>query len=249
MDLSLTSSGLLAIALLTIGIGALAKGITGVGLPILAVPALASFTSVEEAVVLMVLPGFAANVWLVVTHRKWAVLRHHGRFLLLGVAGGVIGTWLLFILDDRWLKLILAVWLGVYLIQYFSVRSFDRYFTGRSALGPLLGLAAGTIQGASGISAPIVAPYFHAHGLVKEGYAFATAFTFLLFSGAQIISMAKMNLLTGDRITIGLIVVVPTLLFVQLGIRLGRNISEKTFGRILLTLFVAMELKLVFDIV
>ncbi len=44
-------------------------------------------------------------------------------------------------------------------------------------------------------------------------------------------------------------VVVPTLLFTQLGIRLGRNISEKTFGRILLTLFVAMELKLVFDIV
>ncbi|MCH8227935.1 MAG: hypothetical protein IIC63_05935, partial [Proteobacteria bacterium] len=48
---------------------------------------------------------------------------------------------------------------------------------------------------------------------------------------------------------IGLVVVVPTLLFTHLGIRLGRNISEKTFDRILLTLFVAMELKLVFDIV
>ncbi|MFB3078462.1 MAG: TSUP family transporter, partial [Lysobacterales bacterium] len=137
MDLSLTSSGLLAAALLAIGIGALAKGITGVGLPILAVPALASLTSVEEAVVLMVLPGIAANGWLVVTHRKWAVLRHHGGFLLLGLAGGVFGTWLLSSLDDRWLKLILAVWLGVYLIQYFSVRSFDRYISGRSALGPL----------------------------------------------------------------------------------------------------------------
>jgi len=249
VDLSLTSPGLLAIALLTIGIGALAKGVTGVGLPILAVPVLASFTSVEEAVVLMVLPGIAANVWLIVTHAKWAVLRHHGGFLLLGLAGGVFGTWLLSILDDRWLKLILAVWLGVYLLQYFSVRSLDRYFGNRSALGPLLGLAAGTIQGASGISAPIVAPYFHANGLVKEAYAFATAFTFLLFSGAQIVSMIKMNMLTGNRIAIGLMVVAPTLLFTHLGIRLGRNISERTFDRILLTLFVAMELKLVFDIV
>lgn len=248
MDLSLISPGLLVAALLAIGIGALAKGITGVGLPILAVPVLASFTSVEEAVVLMVLPGIAANGWLVATHRKWAVLRHHRGFLLLGLVGGVFGTWLLSILDDRWLKLILVVWLGIYLIQYFSGRSFDRHLGGRRGLYPLLGLAAGTIQGASGISAPIVAPYFHANGLVKEAYAFAAAFTFLLFSGAQIAAMIKMNLLTTNRLTIGLIVVVPTLLLTHLGIRLGRNISEKTFHRILLTLFVAMEFKLVIDI-
>ena len=248
MDLGLISFGLLATALLTIGIGALAKGITGVGLPILAVPVLASFTSVEEAVVLMVLPGVAANGWLVATYRKWSVLRHHAGFLLLGLAGVVLGTWLLSILDDRWLKLILAIWLGVYLIQYFSRRSYDRYFSGRGALGPLLGMAAGTIQGASGISAPIVAPYFHANGLARESYAFATAFTFLLFSIVQIAAMSKVDLFTSERLAIGLILVVPTLLFTHLGIRLSRNIHEQTFHRILLALFVAMELKLVIDI-
>jgi hypothetical protein len=221
---------------------------TGVGLPILAVPVLASFTSVEEAVVLMVLPGIAANGWLVITHRKWAVLRDHRGFLLLGLAGGVLGTWLLSILDDRWLKLILAIWLGVYLLQYFSRRSFDRYFSGRGCLGPLLGITAGTIQGASGISAPIVAPYFHANGLVRETYAFATASTFLLFSAAQIGAMSRLELLTPERLMIGLIVVVPTLLFTQLGIRWSRRISERAFHNILIALFVAMELKLVIDI-
>ena len=129
MDISLISLGLMALALFAIGIGGLAKGITGVGLPILAVPVLASFTSVEEAVVLMVLPSIAANGWLVITHRKWAVLRDHRAFLLLGLAGGVTGTWLLSILDDHWLKLILAIWLGVYLLQYFSRRSYDQYLS------------------------------------------------------------------------------------------------------------------------
>jgi len=38
VDLSVISVGLLAAAMLAIGVGALAKGITGVGLPILAVP-------------------------------------------------------------------------------------------------------------------------------------------------------------------------------------------------------------------
>ena len=248
VDLSLISVGLLASAMLAIGIGALAKGITGVGLPILAVPVLASFTSVEDAVVLMVLPGVAANGWLVVTHRKWSVLRDHRGFLLAGLAGGIFGTWLLSILDDHWLKLILAIWLGIYLVQYFSRRSYDRYFSGHGGLGPFLGAAAGTIQGASGISAPIVAPYFHANGLVRETYAFATAFTFLLFSTAQIAAMSRLELLTNERLTIGLMAVVPTLLFTQLGIRWSRSISEKTFHSILLALFVVMEFKLAIDI-
>lgn len=248
MDSSLISVGLLASAMLAIGIGALAKGITGVGLPILAVPVLASFTSVEEAVVLMVLPSIAANGWLVVAHRKWAVLREHRGFLLFGLAGGVLGTWLLSILDEHWLKLILAIWLGVYLLQYFSKQSYDRYFSGRGGLGSLLGVTAGTIQGASGISAPIVAPYFHANGLVRETYAFATASTFLLFSFAQIAAMSRLELLTTERLMIGLIAVVPTLLFTHLGIRWSRSISERAFHNILLTLFVVMELKLVIDV-
>lgn len=247
MDLSGITLSLLLVVL-AIGFGALAKGITGVGLPILAVPVLASFTSVEEAVVLMVLPSVAANGWLVATHRKWELLREHRRFLVLGLAGGLIGTWLLSILDDHWLKLILAIWLGIYLIQYFSKRSYDQYFRGQNGFDSVLGMAAGTIQGASGISAPIVAPYFHANGLVREYYAFASAFTFLLFSGAQIAAMYRLDLFTTERMTIGLIAVVPTLVFTQLGIRWSRSINEITFQRILLALFVAMELKLIVDI-
>ena len=248
MDMSVVSVGLLAAAMIAIGLGALAKGITGVGLPILVVPVLASFTSVEEAVVLMVLPSIAANGWLVATHRKWAILHDHRGFLLLGLIGGVLGTWLLSILDDHWLKLILAIWLGVYLLQYFSRRSYEHYFSGRGGLASPLGFVAGTIQGACGISAPIVAPYFHANGLVSETYAFATAFTFLFFSAAQFATMSRLELLTPERLMIGLIVVVPTLLFTQLGIRWSRSISERAFHNILIALFVAMEFKLVIDI-
>ena len=60
--------------------------------------------------------------------------------------------------------------------------------------------------------------------------------------------MFSLELLTTERLTIGLMVVVPTLLFTQLGIRWSRSISERTFHNILLALFVAMELKLVIDI-
>ncbi|MDA0706393.1 MAG: sulfite exporter TauE/SafE family protein [Proteobacteria bacterium] len=248
VDFSLISIGILAAALVTISIGAFAKGITGVGLPVLAVPALASFTSVEEAVVLMVLPGIASNSWLVFTHRKWTILREHRVFLLFGLVGAGLGTWLLSFLNDHWLKVILAIWLGVYLLQYFSKRSYDHLMRGRGGSGSLLGMAAGIVQGACGVSAPIVAPYFHANGLIRETYAFATAFTFLLLSGAQILTMSNLALLTPDRLSIGLVAVVPTLLFTQLGIRWSRKIDDKAFNNILLTLFIAIEFKLLFDV-
>lgn len=250
MDASLISVGLLLAFMLCVSIGAVVKGITGFGLPLLTVPALASFTNVEEAVVLIVLPVIAANLWLVGTHRKWSILRPHYGFLLLGLTGCVLGTWLLSTVDDHWLKLALATWLGFYLLQLFSRRSYDRYFSAHGhASRSLLGFAAGTIQGATGVSASIVAPYFHANGLVRETYVFATAFTFLLFSGVQIATMSRLDLLTPERLMIGLALIVPTLLFTQLGIRLSRRVSEKVFHQILVTLFVAMELKLVIDIV
>jgi len=249
VDVEFVNWGFLAGALIVICAGSLLKGMTGVGLPILAVPLLASFTSVEEAVVLMVLPGLASNGWLVLTHRKWPILRDHYQFILGGITGGLLGTWLLATLDDRILKMILAAWLGVYLVRHFSAGLSPSVFGRRGWVGTGLGLAAGTIQGASGISAPIVAPYFHASGLVRDNYAFATASAFLLFSGAQIAGMNGMHLWTEQRLVTGLIVVIPTLVFTHIGIRFSHRISDRAFNGVILALFIAMELKLIVDII
>ena len=82
MDLSLVNTGLLLAVLAAISLGALLKGMTGLGLPLFAVPALAVITSVEEAVVLMVFPSLGSNLWLVVSHRQDRhLLREHLPFL------------------------------------------------------------------------------------------------------------------------------------------------------------------------
>jgi uncharacterized membrane protein YfcA len=248
MELALDSYVLVAAALLAIALGSIFKGITGVGLPIVAVPMIASFTSVADAVVLMVLPGLAANFLVILTHRKWHLLKQHWTFLVLGFVGGFFGTWLLSVMGDRALKLMLAIWLGVYLVQYFGRRSGDHVFNIPRWLAGVLGVSAGTIQGAMGISASIVGPYYHANGLARETYAFMTAFTFLLFGIAQFSAMSQVALLTPDRLAIGAIAIVPTLLFTQLGIRWSRRISEKNFNLVLIVLFILMEIKLVADI-
>ena len=249
MDLSLVSPALWLAVLAAISVGGLLKGMTGLGLPLFAVPALAAITSVEDAVVLMVFPSVGANLWLVINHRRYRnLLREHLPFLVTGFLGGLLGTGLLVLISDRGLKLLLVIWLGLYLILYFSNRSSLKLFGASRKSGYPLGLAAGTIQGSTGISAQVVAPYYHARGLAPEAYAFAVAFTFLLFSVSQITAMTNLHLLTVNRIQLSLIALVPSLVFTRLGISLSRKISIAVFNKFLLATFILMEIKLIMDI-
>jgi len=250
MDLSLVSTELLLAVLVAFSAGALLKGMTGLGLPLFAVPALAAITSVEEAVVLMVFPSLGANLWLVVSHRQYRhLLREHLPFLVSGFVGGFLGTGLLLLITDRGLKILLVIWLGLYLLGYFLKPAALGIFGANRKTGFPLGLAAGTIQGATGISAQVVAPYFHSRGLVREAYAFAVAFTFLIFTIAQITAMANTDLLSPDRVKLSLLALIPALFFTRIGISLSGKISMTTFNRILIAVFIAMELKLIVDIV
>ncbi len=129
MDLSQVSPGLWLAVLAANSLGGLLKENDRAGLPLFAVPALAAITLVEDAVVLMVFPSVGANLWLVMNHRRYHnLLREHLPFLVTGFIGGLSGTGLLVLVSDRGLKLLLVIWLGLYLIRYFSNRNSLKLF-------------------------------------------------------------------------------------------------------------------------
>jgi uncharacterized membrane protein YfcA len=250
VELASINIWLIAGALVVISFGSLVKGMTGLGLPLFAVPAIATITSVEEAVVLMIIPGLGSNLWLVTNHRRFAtMLRKHVPFLVAGFLGGLAGTFLLVVVDDRWLKLLLAGWLALYLIQYALGDALRAVFQARGAAAALVGGTAGTIQGATGVSAHIVAPYFHGRNVPPEAYAFLVAVSFLVFSVAQLSAAASTDLFTSQRLLVGFIALVPTLFFTRLGIGLAGRISNTVFQRSLIVIFVVMEIKLLADVV
>ncbi len=249
MEMIALSPDLVVVALLAISTGALIKGMTGLGLPLIAVPAIAAYTSVEEAVVLMIIPTFGSNLWLVGTHRRFAsLLSGHRPFLVAGFIGSIFGTFALAAIDDRWLKLTLAAWLMLYLLQ-FAFGNFLRHVfqaTGRAAAA--VGLTAGAIQGGTGVSAHIVAPYLHGRNLSAEGYAFLIASSFLAFSFAQLVTASGTQLLTPERLALGMIALIPTLVFTRIGVAFAGKISMAFFQKLLIGLFVLMEIKLIADV-
>ena len=250
MELIPDNAGLLLAILAAISLGALFKGMTGLGLPLFAVPAMAMLTSVENAVILMIIPGIGANLWVVYSRRQHSnLIRKHYRFLIAGFFGGLLGTTLLHAVSNRTLKIFLAIWLAVYLIQYFSGNKGQSLFQGRGPLAYVIGLIAGTTQGATGISAQVIAPYYHDRSLQSSQYAFIVAFTFMVLSTAQMTGALTNDLLTEERLRLSLIALVPTLIFTRIGIGLADKISIETFNKILLVVFFLMEIKLIADVI
>ena len=87
-----------------------------------------------------------------------------------GTAGAVLGTSLLESLDPDILSLSLAGMIGLYILVYFLHPSLHLTPATTRWTSPPVGAAAGVLQGATGISGPLISTYLHGFRLEKEVY-------------------------------------------------------------------------------
>ncbi len=226
--------------------GAFVKGVTGSGLPLIGIPFMASFLGVEHAVVVMLVPSTVANAWIVWSNRAAAGrARHLLPLFTLGAVGTVAGTWVLVSFDDRWLSLGLASMIIAYAVVFLTKPDlqFTRGFTDR-ANAPV-GLAAGALQGATGVSGPLIATYLHGIRLERDTYLFAITALYGTFGTVQIFALLGLGSFTLTRFWQGMATLIPLAFALPLGLRVARTISHRAFELSVLTLLVVVALKLV----
>jgi len=237
----------LAIIVAALGLGGLTKGLTGVGLPLVAIPMMASFWPVERAVAVLVLPGIVANGWLMWTHREAARgLPFLPVVIVTGLVGAVGGSWLLSALDNRILALVLAFWAGLYLINLGINPRFAISPNVARRLAIPVSLIGGITQGATGVSAPVYGTYLHAQRLPQKTYVFAITAIFQALAAAQLVALWQFGVFTAERLIEGTLALVPVLVCVPLGIRLGRRIGRALFDKLIIGLLIAMEARLLY---
>jgi hypothetical protein len=238
----------LVVIVAAIAVGAFIKGATGGGLPQIAIPVMAVFLGVEHAVVVMAIPGVVANGWLVWSHRAEA---RHTRdlpaMLAAGVVGAVVGTMLLESLDGRILSGVLAAVIVGYIVIALVHPGFTIPARVTRFASPPVGLAAGGLQGATGISGPLLTTYLHGFGLPPRAYVFALSTLFFVFSSVQAITLAGVGLYTPTRVLESLLALVPILVALPLGSRAARRLSRETFQRVILVLLAASVVSLLHD--
>ena len=116
----------------------------------------------------------------------------------------------------------------------------------RIGAGPV-GLAAGGLQGATGISGPLLTTWLHGFGMPPRAYVFALSSLFFVFSTVQAITLAGVGLYTPTRLLESLLALLPILLALPLGVRAARKLSARTFQRVILVLLAASVVSLIHD--
>lgn len=222
------------------GLAMLVKSVTGLGYPMLAIPIIATVVGVETAVVVVTLPNAAANV--LIGWRTRAARSQTRDLLSLTVAsmlGAVVGTYVLVSVPEKPLLVVLAASVLLFVVRslWFGDVAVPAGLGRRAA--PFVGVVTGVMQGAVGVSGPIIGSWLYAYRLGRDPYIFSLSVLFLLSGLSQIASLAVIGAFDRDRLIAAAVGLVPVLVLLQSGERLRAGLSSTQFDRAVLGLLAA----------
>jgi uncharacterized protein len=227
--------GQLAVIVLASALGAGVKGVTGMGYPLLAVPVIALATGVEDAVVVVAAPNLVANVYLCWEARPdRGQARDLGRLLGFGVAGAVVGTLALVRLPEAPLLIALALTIVAFVALFVYQPGLRITPSVSRRWSPMAGLLAGLMQGAVGVSGPVVATWLHGYRLSKTVYVYSITLIFGVTGAVQLLVLGTQGALTTDRLWGSLVAGVPVAVMIPLGVSLRRRLGGPAFERAVL---------------
>ena len=237
----------LAILIVGLGFAGLAKGATGMGLPLVATPILASVFGPRMAVVIVTIPIFASNSLLLAQGwRRVGVVRTFGPILLASAIGSIVGVQLLARLDQRTFAILIALMVAVFLLRGDRLIGDDPTARRARILGPLVGFVGGVLQGTTSIASPLVGSFFHSLRLSPRDFVLVLAAVFELNAIIQVIGYALLGLFTEEVLALGLVGLVPTLLALMLGIYLRGRMDAARFRSVIVVLLVLSTANLLY---
>jgi len=227
--------------------GGLTKGLTGLGLPMVAIPIMAGFLGVERAVLIMIVPTVVLNIWQSWSTRdRRADLPETVRLLLPGLPGAALGASVLYLAPERWLATGLSIWIFVYLAVRILRPNLSLSSGARGRVAPVVGFTAGAMQAATGICAPVLAPYIDALNLSPRSYVYAISTAFAAFAGAHFLVLLAMQAYSVDQLIESSIALIPGLIFMAPGTWLREVVEPRVFTRLIRVILVVMAVRLMY---
>jgi uncharacterized protein len=236
----------LALGLLTFLAAGTVKGTLGIGLPLVAVPLLATVLDLPTAVALMVVPVLTSNIIQAFQgKRKIATLRRFFPLLLALILGTVIAAQFLSSVDLRTGSLVLGVIVVLFSLSQLVRVQFEISQTQERYLNPIVGLVAGFLGGLSNLFGPPLIMYLVALKLEKDDFVTTIGLLFVVASGTFYTTLATVGVLSLENAAGSLVAAIPVMAGVFFGTRLRTRIHQKTFERVLMVVLVVVGLNLI----
>lgn len=215
----------------TFFVAGLVKGVTGMGLPTVAMALLGALISPLAAAGLLLVPSAVTNVWqalsgpglLPLLRRLWPMLLAILAGTILGAGGLASG--------EAWVTTLLGLALILYAGYTLVARQWRVPPRLEPVLGPLAGAVTGVIAGATGVFVIPAVPYLQALGLSKEGLVQALGLSFTLSTLALALGLGTQGALATDQLGFSALAVLPALLGMEAGRRMRDRISPAVFRR------------------
>ncbi|WP_226779309.1 sulfite exporter TauE/SafE family protein [Oceaniglobus trochenteri] len=242
IELDLLAYGALFVAL---AMGGTLKGATGMGAPIIAIPVMATFFDVRLAIVVLVLPNLLTNLRQLWQYRSHDHRRFSWHLAIAGAVGAILGSFLLATVPARALTLTV----GFVVLGYVALRIWRTDFrlarkTADRIVLPV-GLAAGVLQGAAGISAPISISFLNALGLPRHEFIPTISLFFAGMCAVQFPTLAVLGFYDAQMVLLSALAFIPLWTFMPLGAWLTRSISQRAFDWLILGVLIVLAVKLI----
>lgn len=229
-------------------LGAFVKSVTGMGYPVLAVPLIAVPLGIEDAVVIVAAPNLAANALLAFGARSGrGGARDLPRLLGWGILGAAIGTVALVSVPETPLLVALGCTIVAFVGRAVARpdHALDPVVARRWS--PVVGAGAGLMQGAIGVSGPIVAGWVQGYRLTKDAYVFTVTTIFGITGAVQLVLLAASGAYTVERSAVSALAFVPVLAMLPIGSRLRDRLGGAAFDRAVLAVIVASGIAVFLD--
>lgn len=214
--------------------GGLAKGVIGLGFPIIVLAGLATTIGLKEAMGLLIIPGIVTNVWqalagdafTAIVRRLWPLL-----------AASVAGIWLGVVIMSGADTSILIGMLGLFLLTYsaFSLAVSQVPPPGEREfwMSPLMGALGGLAFGLTGSYMVPGVLYIQSLGLKRDDFVQALGITFCLIMVTLGLFMSRRQLIPLETAAMSAAALLPTALGMAVGQHSRRFISDRLFRTLL----------------
>ncbi len=238
---------ILTIISLAVCLGGFVKGVTGIGLPIVAIAVMVNFLDPLTTFATLIIPILVTNLWQAATSHDWKEpFRRFWLMIILFVGFLFVGAELAVSLDTGVLLIVLGVSVAIFaasnLIKPRAVAlspAVERW------AGPFAGALGGVLGGMTAIWGPPMMMLFVMLKLEKDVWIQTVGLIWFVGSVPLAIAYWNNGILNADTAPLSVYACLPGMIGIWLGEAVRRRINQETFRKVMLIALLIIGVNLV----